>query len=1032
MIKKVLVLGSGGIQIGQAGEFDYSGSQALKALKEEGIETVLINPNIATIQTDEKIAGKVYFLPLKTEYIENVIKKEKPDGILLGFGGQTGLNCGVQLNDNGVLKKYNVKVLGTSIDSIKKAEDRKEFKKIIEGAGLKTPKSGGTYSVEEAKEIASQIGYPVIVRVAYTLGGKGSGVAKNKEELEQVAKIGLSQSMIKQILVEEYLDKWKEIEYEVMRDKDDNCITICNMENFDPMGIHTGDSIVVAPSQTLTNHEYHKLREISIKVIKLLGIVGECNIQFALNSKSDDYRIIEVNPRLSRSSALASKATGYPIAYLAAKLSLGYTMPEIKNKITGVTYSCFEPSLDYIVVKIPRWDFEKFEGVSKKIGVQMKSVGEVMSIGRSFEEALQKAIRMIDKGYEGICDFSENPNKYKIIDKLSKPTDSRIFYIVKALESGMDVDHVHNLTGIDSWFLLKIKNIVETKNELQKNVLTKDILLKAKKQGFSDKEISKIKNLEESYVRKLRKKYKIIPVVKQIDTLAAEWPAKTNYLYLTYNGSKDDINFKKKQKLVVLGSGVYRIGSSVEFDWCCVNAAWSLKSKGVEEVIMINYNPETVSTDYDVLDKLYFEELSLERILDIWEKESPEGVIVSVGGQIPNNLSVDLDKNGVKILGTSVKSIDNAENRSKFSKLLDELEIKQPPWKELKDEKDVLDFCKNIGYPVIVRPSYVLSGKWMKIILNENELINYFNGYDVSEKNILTVSKFIENAKEVDVDGVSDGQNVFIGGILEHIENAGVHSGDATMVIPTISLNNKVIELMKEYTKKIVLNLEIKGPFNVQYLVKGDEVLVIECNLRSSRSMPFVSKTIGVNLMDLSVDAILGKKIKIPEVKPHQYGVKSPQFSYFRLDGSEPISGVEMNSTGEVACFGDSFEEAFKLSITASGFKFPEKNQYISIISNCMNDKSFIKLLEKLSENYKILLNGEGYQKLKNNKNIEHLNLEEIEKLLDSKKIGLVINIPYNQNKQEYLIRRKVVEYDIPLITNLQITKVLLETIIGN
>jgi len=1009
--KKVLVLGSGGIQIGQAGEFDYSGSQALKALKEEGIKTVLINPNIATIQTDEKIAGKVYFLPLEVKNIEDVIKKEKPECILLGFGGQTALNCGVELNEKGLLKKYNLKVLGTQVKSIKMAEDREKFKETIESAGLKVPKSGKANTIAEAKKIASKIGYPVIIRVAYTLGGKGSGVAKNQKELEKIARIGLAQSMIKQILVEEYLCKWKEIEYEVMRDKNDNCMIICNMENFDPMGIHTGDSIVVAPSQTLTNKEYHKLREISIKVIKLLEIIGECNIQFALDPKSEDYRIIEVNPRLSRSSALASKATGYPIAYVAAKLSLGYTLQEITNKVTEATCSFFEPSLDYVVVKMPRWDFQKFEGVSKLLGVQMKSIGEAMAIGKTFEEALQKAVRMIDKGYEGICDFEENSTKEKIKHEILNPTDMRLFYIAKAIEKGFNTKKITELSGIDEWFISKIQNIVQIKNEIKKYELNKEILLKAKKYGFSDKEISKLKKCSEEDIRKLRKKNDIIPFVKQIDTLAGEYPAKTNYLYLTYNGQEDDIEFKKKKKLIVLGSGVYRIGSSVEFDWCCVNTAWALKKKGIEEVIMINCNPETVSTDFDVLDKLYFEEISVERILDIYEKENPDGIIVSVGGQTPNNIAGELAKNKVKIIGTSFSSIDKAEDRNKFSEFLDQMEIGQPEWKKVKGEKETIEFCKKVCYPVIIRPSYVLSGTGMKIIENEKDMKKYFK--KIIKANNFTVSKFIENAKEVDVDGIGYGSKVFIAGILEHIENAGTHSGDSTMVIPTVSLGYYEIKKIKNYTKKIVSNLMIKGPFNIQYLVKEGDVLVIECNLRASRSMPFVSKMIGVNLMELGVDSMLDERKTFPKITYKNYGVKSAQFSYFRLEGASPFSSVEMNSTGEVACFGKTFKEAFLNSLVAKGIKIPVKGDKVLVLVNKNSDCS--EIIKKLAKKYRIMTNED--------------NENDVIKLIENQEIKLVINLLKNQKSKEFIITRKCIDMDIPLITNKELAKVFSEMV---
>jgi carbamoyl-phosphate synthase large subunit len=1038
-IKKVLLLGSGAIKIGEAGEFDYSGAQAIKALKEEGIEVVLVNPNIATIQTDKKLVDKVYFLPILPEFVEKVIEKERPDGILLGFGGQTALNCGVELAERGILEKYDVKVLGTGIEAIKIADDRGLFKKVLSENKIPIPKSREANSIEEALEAVDEIGYPVMIRVAYTLGGQGSGIAYNEKELREIVARGLAHSRIKQVLIEEYLGKWKEVEYEVMRDSADNCTIVCNMENFDPMGIHTGESIVVAPSQTLTNREYHALRETSFKVIRILGIIGECNIQYAVDPNSERFRVIEVNSRLSRSSALASKATGYPIAYIAAKLAIGYTLPELINKVTGITTACFEPSLDYIVVKIPRWDFQKFKNVSRRIGTQMKSVGEVMAIGKNFEEALQKAVRMLDINKE-LTDVEELTSDIeKIKQELENPTDERLFYIVKALKVGIDEKEIAKLTGIDLWFLRKIKNIIKMEEELKKG-LTKENLEKAKKLGFSDKRIGKLTGKSEEEIRKMRKSFGIIPVVKQIDTLAAEWPAVTNYLYLTYNGSKDDIEFRDKKKVIVLGSGCYRIGSSVEFDWCCVNLAWALK-KDVEEVIMINYNPETVSTDYDVLDKLYFEELTAERVLDIAEKESPLGVIVSVGGQIPNNLALKLANNGIKILGTSAENIDRAEDRAKFSAVLDGLGIKQPEWNKLESIEKAKEFARKIGFPVLIRPSYVLSGSAMNVAFDEKQLENYLiKAAKVSREFPVVISKFILNSKEVEVDGVCDGENVFIGAIIEHVEEAGVHSGDATMCIPPLTIDEKIKEKIKDYTKKIAVSLNIKGPFNIQYLVK-DDVYVIECNLRASRSMPFVSKTIGINLMEIAAKAIIGKKIENGEGKAKFFGVKVPQYSFMRLEGVDPVTGVEMVSTGEVACFGKTFEEALIKALIASGLQIPKENEEI-LISSGENKEKIIPIAKKLSKKFKIFATEHTHQEL-----LKHgINCEVLHKVSENKKpnildyitekrLKLVINIvSLNSSEQkilddEYLIRRKAVEFGIPVITNLKLAEAITNAI---
>jgi len=859
-VRKVIVLGSGPIKIGEAAEFDYSGSQCLKALREEGIETVLVNPNIATIQTDPRLAGKVYLLPVTAEYVEEVIKKERPDGILLGFGGQTALNCGVQLAKRGILEKYDVKVLGTPIKAIEETEDRELFRRAMTRAGIPVPRSMSATSVEEALKISDELGFPVILRVAYTLGGKGSGVAHNRRELKEIVSRALAQSMITQVLVEEYIGKWKEVEYEVMRDSENNCLTVCNMENFDPMGVHTGDSIVVAPSQTLTNREYHLLRSASIKAVQSIGIIGECNIQWALHPRSEEYRAIEINARMSRSSALASKATGYPLAYIAAKLAIGYLLPELINKVTGITTACFEPALDYLVVKIPRWDLRKFRNVDPHLGPQMKSVGEVMAIGRTFEEALQKAVRMLDIGRMGVVGDDDEPEPLEsLLDALENPTDERLFKVAKAIKMGVPIEKIYELSGIDPWFLYKIRNIVEMEKRLKTLRLSDkeapEVIREAKRLGFSDAQIAKYLGVDEMEVRRFRKRFGIVPVVKQIDTLAAEWPAKTNYLYMTYSGDEDDIKFDShgKKKVIVLGAGVFRIGSSVEFDWSGVNTIWALKRRGIDEAIMVNYNPETVSTDYDISDKLYFEELTFERVLDIYEKEKPLGVIVSVGGQIPNNLALKLSRAKVRLLGTSSRSIDLAEDRSKFSALLDDLGIPQPEWSKLTTIEDAERFAENIGYPVLIRPSYVLSGYAMRVAYNSRELRDYLElATKVSPEHPVVISKFIEGAKEVEVDGVSDGEDTLIGAIIEHVEQAGVHSGDAVMSIPPLTLSSKVIKKIEDYTRAIARALKIKGPFNIQYLVKNEEVSVIECNLRASRSLPYVSKTRGINLIEVA------------------------------------------------------------------------------------------------------------------------------------------------------------------------------------
>ena len=1043
-IKSVVIVGSGAIKIGEAGEFDYSTSQAIKALREEGIKTIVVNPNIATIHTDEKFADRVYSVPIRTDFLEEIISNERPDGILLGFGGQTALNCGVELAEKGILAKYNVRVLGTGIDSIETADNRELFKKTMIDRGIPVPRSRKAVDLESALEAAREIGYPVMVRVAYTLGGQGSGVARDEESLSEIALRGLSYSRIKQVLIEEYLDKWKEVEYEVMRDGDDNCIIICNMENLDPMGIHTGDSIVVAPSQTLTNREYYLLRQTAQKVIRALGIIGECNIQFALDPKSEQFRVIEVNSRLSRSSALASKATGYPIAYIAAKLAIGYVLPELSNKITGITSACFEPALDYVVVKAPRWDFQKFHKVSKGIGTQMKSVGEVMAIGRCFEEALQKAIRMLDIGRELTDNGMTGHTRDRVLKELKEPTDERIFYVTQALKLGIDLDEITRLTGIGRWFLDKINNIIEVEKKIAGQKISEEAIRSAKELGFSDRKLGRLLGKSESEIREYRKSHAILPVTKQIDTMAAEWPSTTNYLYLTYGGDTDDIDYSARDRIVVLGSGCYRIGSSVEFDWCCVNMASALRKK-TSEVIMINCNPETVSTDFDLLDKLYFEELTFERVLDIIEKEHPRGVVVSVGGQTANNLVKRLAEHAT-ILGTSPDSIDAAEDRSRFGELLDQLGIEQPKWNQLRSLEDAKRFSKEIGYPVLIRPSYVLSGSAMNVAFNEDQLSGYIKeAARVSRENPVVISKFLTGAREVEVDGVCDGLNVFIGAVMEHVENAGVHSGDATMSLPTLSISGIVRYKIISFARKIARSLKIHGPFNIQFLVKDGDALVIECNLRASRSMPFVSKTIGVNLMDLAAEAITGGTIEGGEGIPTKIGVKAPQFSFTRLDKADPVTGVEMVSTGEVACFGESFEEAFINALIASSFYIPRKGDAI-LISMGETRRAIIPYAKMLAQSgYRIFATQHTAEEFTSNGipcsilyKVSEKKMPNILDYIQNREIRLVINIPSHEGdpasqkilKDEYLIRRKAAEFGIPIVTNLELARTLAEALV--
>ncbi len=1040
-MKKVILLGSGALRIGQAGEFDYSGSQAIKALKEEGLRVILLNPNIATIQTSEAFADKVYFLSLDAYFVERVIEKEKPEGILLGFGGQTALNCGVELANKGVLKKHGVRVLGTPVEAIKNCEDRGMFVSKLKEIGLKVPRSVAVNSVEEALEAAQRIGYPVIARVAYALGGLASGIILNRESLSSRVRRALA--FANQVLIEEYLEGWKEIEYEVMRDSYDNCITVCNMENLDPMGIHTGESIVVAPSQTLSNEEYHKLRDISLKVIRHLGIVGECNIQFALDSRSDDYRIIEVNPRLSRSSALASKATGYPLAFIAAKLALGYGLFELPNSITKITKSCFEPALDYVVVKIPRWDLTKFRRASRKIGTEMKSVGEVMAIGRKFEEALQKAIRMLQVGMHGVvC----NDISFEDLEReLLNPTDKRIFAVAEALRH-MSVEKIHEFTRIDKWFLHKIKNIVLIEEELRRGKyesLDRDLLLRAKQHGFSDKQLALIFEKEELEVRELRKKNGIEPWVKQIDTLAAEYPARTNYLYLTYNGIEDDVDFSGENKVMVLGSGSYRIGSSVEFDWCCVNSALTLEKLGYR-TIMVNYNPETVSTDYDLCDRLYFEELSFERVADIYEKERPLGLIIAMGGQIPNNLALKCHRYEMKILGTSALDIDRAEDRHKFSTMLDSLGIDQPEWKELTDLDSAVEFASKVGYPVLVRPSYVLSGAAMSVALNDSELINYLEKASrISPEYPVVISKFIENAKEIEMDAVAKRGELFVYAICEHVENAGVHSGDATMVLPPQRTYLETTRKMKRIARQIARELSIHGPFNIQFIAKDNEVKVIECNLRASRSFPFVSKIFKLNFIDLATKIMMD--IDVPRIDKSCFeleyvGVKAPQFSFTRIEGADPVLSVEMTSTGEVACLGDSFEEAFLKAILSVGYRFPEKNILLS--TGPFESKAlFLPQAKRLKDLGFTLYATRGTADFMRYHGIDsHLLYWPLEKkepniltYIEERRLDLIINIPKSIEEEEltndYIVRRKAVDFGIPLITNLQFAERFIDAI---
>ena len=1043
-IKKVLLLGSGALKIGEAGEFDYSGSQALKALREEGIQTVLINPNIATVQTSEGVADKIYFLPVQPYFVERVIKKEHPDGILLSFGGQTALNCGVQLYKNGILEKYNVRVLGTPVQAIMDTEDRELFVERLDEINVKTIKSEACENIEQVHKAASDLGYPVIVRAAYALGGLGSGFADNEEELDALCEKAFSFSP--QVLIEKSLKGWKEIEYEVVRDRYDNCITVCNMENFDPLGIHTGESIVVAPSQTLSNSEYHKLRALSIKIIRHIGIVGECNVQYAFDPNSEDYRVIEVNARLSRSSALASKATGYPLAFVAAKLAMGYGLFELKNSVTKTTSAFFEPALDYVVCKIPRWDLSKFHGVDKELGSSMKSVGEVMAIGRTFEEAIQKGMRMIGQGMHG---FVEN-KELEIPDidaALREPTDKRVFVISKAMHRGYTIDQIHELTKIDKWFLYKLKHIIDIDEALKKctsiNVLDKELLRTAKIYGFTDFQIARAVGLENELhnmhkallvVRNLRKSMGILPVVKQIDTLAAEYPAQTNYLYVTYAGVKSDIEFHNdKQNIIVLGSGAYRIGSSVEFDWCGVQALTTIRKQGYRS-IMINYNPETVSTDYDMCDRLYFDELTFERVMDIIEFENPHGVIISTGGQIPNNLAMRLDEQNVPILGTAAQDIDNAEDRAKFSSMLTSNGINQPEWSALTSMADIDTFVDRVGFPVLVRPSYVLSGAAMNVCSNKEELTRFLKlAANVSEDHPVVVSKFIENAKEIEMDAVACKGEILAYAISEHIEFAGVHSGDATIQFPPQKLYVETVRRIKRVSRQIAKELHISGPFNIQFMARDNDILVIECNLRASRSFPFVSKVLKINLIDLATKVMLG----VPVEKPNKnlfdldyVGIKASQFSFNRLQKADPVLGVDMSSTGEVGCLGDDTNQALIKSMLSVGQSIPKHTLLLST-GGAKQKAEMLDPAKMLVQHGYELFATPGTSKFLTENGIPNTCVywpsDEEKKpqamdMLHQHKIDMVVNIPKDLTPHEltngYKIRRAAIDLNVPLITN--------------
>ena len=1035
-IRKVLILGSGALKIGEAGEFDYSGSQAIKALKEENIKTILINPNIATVQTSKEMADRVYFLPVNAYFAEEVIKREKPDGIMLSFGGQTALNCGVELYRRGVLRRYNVEVLGSPAESIITTEDRAKFKNRLKLLGINVPDSVPVNSPQQAVRAAEAMGYPVLIRIAYALGGLGSGIAHNKREIEILASKAFAHT--NQLLVERYLKGWKEIEYEVVRDRNDNCITVCNMENLDPMGVHTGESIVVAPSQTLSNEEYHRLRGLSLRIIRALGIVGECNIQFALNPNDGEYAVIEVNARLSRSSALASKATGYPLAFIAAKLSLDYSLPELKNTVTGVTSAFFEPALDYVVVKIPRWDLSKFKKVDKSLGSEMKSVGEVMAIGRRFEEALQKAVRMINKGWMGITPLGIDDEKVR--EGLATAREDRLFIIASAIKKGWQTGRISSLSGIDPWFIDKIRNIIELAERIKKR-LTREALLEAKRLGFSDEQIAALTSRSEEQIRRLRVKNRIFPVVKQIDTLAAEFPARTNYLYLTYNGSESDVS-KGKRSVIVLGSGAYRIGSSVEFDWSAVNTVITLRKMGYS-AIMVNYNPETVSTDYDMCDRLYFDEISFETIRDIYNFEKPIGIILAVGGQIANNLAMRCSNAGMNILGTRAGDIDRAEDRNRFSDLLDSIGVDQPEWIEARSMRQVKRFAKKVGYPLLIRPSYVLSGSAMSIAQDDRSLEKYLKRASIiSKEHPVVISKFYTNAREIEIDAVADNGRLVIWSILEHVENAGVHSGDSTMALPPQRSYMPTIRRIKAVARSLAHQLRISGPFNVQFIAKRNKIKVIECNLRASRSFPFSSKTTGYNFIEIATKIMMGGHIKqrFNTIDIDYVGVKAPQFSFSRLKGADPVLDVEMISTGEVACFGDDMEEALLKSLIATGIRIPEK----SVLLSLGGDENKVKFLESarllMNLGFRIYATEHTALFLKD----KGINCEFAFKVREKKKenvidiikkglVEMVINITDHYFQQviedEYMMRRAAVDFSIPLITNLQLAKIFIHAI---
>ncbi|CAK4069159.1 unnamed protein product [Aphanomyces euteiches] len=1053
--KKVLVLGSGGLSIGQAGEFDYSGSQAIKALKEEGITTILINPNIASVQTNaDKTAAQadnVYYLPVNPEFVEQVIRRERPDGILISMGGQTALNCGVALHHKGVFEKYGVRVLGTQIPVIEATEDREIFNDKLKEIGEKIATSFAAESVEEALEAAEKIGYPVMIRSAFALGGLGSGICEDKKTLTKMAKKAFAGSP--QILVERSMKGWKEVEYEVVRDSANNCITVCNMENFDPLGIHTGDSIVIAPSQTLSNKEYHMLRETALKVVRHLGIVGECNIQYALNPENEDYCIIEVNARLSRSSALASKATGYPLAFVAAKLGLGVNLPELKNSVTKSTSACFEPSLDYCVAKIPRWDLSKFENVSTEIGSSMKSVGEVMAIGRTFEEVIQKAMRMVEPSVPGFEPKADPFTKEGLIQSLAKPTDKRIFHIARALNDGiLTIDEVHNITKIDTWFLSRLQRISDCDANLTAlgslDKVSDDQLRIAKELGFSDKQLGRMLGCSDDDVRAARKQRGILPVVKQIDTLAAEYPAKTNYLYSTYNASEDDVDLKAPNDgVLVLGSGAYRIGSSVEFDWCAVSCIRTLRRLGYRAVMM-NYNPETVSTDYDECDQLYFEELTKERILDVYEREGVQGVVVSVGGQIPNNLALPLHKSGVNVLGTSPIDIDSAEDRHKFSDLMDKIGVPQPAWKELTSIEAARKFANDVGYPCLVRPSYVLSGAAMNVAYNDRDLERVLGEASaVSQDHPVVISKFVQGAREIELDGVARNGEIIAAAVSEHVENAGVHSGDATLILPPVTVSSYYVDRVRQAGAKIVKALNISGPFNAQFLAKDADVLAIECNLRASRSFPFVSKTVGADFISAATKVFVGEDTSndnLPPLygptRPTEYvGIKSPMFSYTRLGGADPLLGVEMASTGEVACFGKSKNEAFLKALISSNFKLPEKNILLSFQDRYSSEAihyahKLVELgydLHTTEKTYEFLTKHGVKSTLVSYPSDEDSTEPNVLNLIKDGKIDLVINLSNSDSlrvKDNYLIRRTAADFSVPLLTNGQLVQLFVES----